>query len=374
MPIVDSISRAVQPIPNQSRQGSGWNGQPAGGQDRGLGGAAGQASAPPSWTGWGAGQQASPPPMQGPPTIAPTYQGGVTGPLPGLGGPPVAPTPAYQAMTTAKNIANMNAAPMQQSLVGDALAAYARNGVDAGHYDAQRRYLQGDYNSDIARNQNAVAGLDLSRADLGTNRQRVGLDINGRQVDRDYIGQMQGFADRTLANQLAGTQQNRDAEIRNRDWEFGGRGAWFAPARGIENQETRAAADREMDTSRIGRGERQSGWDRDLRQMDLGDQRSQLDYADLGSAERRLDLEAQNLGIARGDLDRMFQQGLEGLGYAESMSAVDLAAMLNSNNAQHGQLANQVTTDIFNYLMAQQDPIVMQIMGMAFANQSGRNP
>lgn len=312
------------------------------------------------------------PTLSGPPSMPPAPSS--PGPWRGRYGSP--PPPRYSAEAAAgKAWAQFQSAPANKALIGESLAGQKRHEIGATHFDMERGYLGGGYASDLARNANQFSALNLDRADLGSNRQRVGLDMEGRNVDRGYIGEMQGLADRSLANQLSGITQNRDAEIRDRNWDYGARGSWFTPARELRNMDTITAADRGMDDARIGRSERQAGWDRDMRQFDLGDRRSQLDYRDLGSAERRLDLEAENLGIARADLDRLFQQGLEGLGYQEAMSAVDLAAMLNSNNAQQQQLAAQTLQDAFNYMtFFAQDPTAMQVFGNMMATQSGRNP
>jgi hypothetical protein len=323
-----------------------------------------QTSPPPAWTGWNTQSSIPQSPSRPMGWSSPSYNS--------MNDPN---NPASAPARAAWDQAQFMASPSMQQLQNQTLTAWAQANLGMAGYDAQRRYMLGDYNSDMSRNNLAMQGLGLDRQDLGTNRSRVGLDINGRQVDRGYIGEMQGLADRSLANQIGTIDQNLGADIRNRNSDYTGRGAWFAPFRGIENKESTLAAGRERDMAQISRSERESGWQRDLRHLDIGDQRSQLDYQDLGSAEARLDLEAQNLGLDRGDLERGLQQGLEALGLSQNMTVIDLFSMLNSNDAQQQQLAIQIAQDAYaRFMFGSNNPGAMTPFGDGLATQQGRTP
>lgn len=279
--------------------------------------------------------------------------------------------PAYQQgmdWSMAMNGPALTANGAQRSMLDARLNQFLPASLSLG-----ARGLNEDYASNMARLGLQDSALGLDRADLGSRRSRIGLDMQGRQVDRDYIGEMRGFADRTLANDIAALNQDAATDIRNTNSDYTARGAWFAPFRGIENRETEMSRDRGIDDANIGRGEQESGWNRDMRRLALGDQGSQLDYADLGTAEKRLDLESKRLGMERTDLERILSRGLEELGLSNSLSALDLMAQLEGANGQNAEILNRIVTDAYMYggLFAN-DPAAAAALGNIYAQT--RNP
>lgn len=200
-------------------------------------------------------------------------------------------------------------------------------------FDAQSLGLQrGDLQHQYAQGNQA---LGLNNAGLGLDREDLGLDRRGNDVSRGYIGQMQGIADRALANTVGGYE--RDARIDQRDTtsDYTARGAFFAPFHSQDLDNIASRRDERITGVRLDRESSEAGWQRDLANLGLSDER-------IGIAERRLDLEAQRFGMERADLEHALNSGLAKLGLQGQINASQLAYMMDSGNAELAALGNEM--------------------------------
>lgn len=187
--------------------------------------------------------------------------------------------------------------------------------------------------------------IDLQLAGVGFDRERNELRRQGIGLDRADIGAQRGFnqrdLDMTLADALAGgvrktRQNNSDATAR---------GAWFAPMRGIRNDDIRFDTQMAGDRARL-------GYDRDTQALNSREGQLGLDEKGLDIANRELDNQAAKLGLNRDQLRATLDQGIAQLGLQGQISTNQLMNQLASGDLQHAQLIQGILQDIMSSGMA----------------------
>jgi len=221
-------------------------------------------------------------------------------------------------------------------------------------------HMYTNYNNQIAGNNLALQGVGLSRDTLGSQGARYDLDSQGNQIDRDYIGAMRGIADRSLATQMAGIDATEERSL----FDIGSKyttNSWFAPRHRAELDETSGAAQRSRDDARQGFDRGEAGYTRDLAKLGLSDQNIDLSRRDLGTAYKRLDLEAARLNLTAKEYYDALQQGIDNLGISNGFDIIELMSTLNPQ--QQAQLQHVLVGASGN----------QQLLGNSIASATG-NP
>lgn len=299
------------------------------------------------------------------PTVQPNTGQGFGGAVGrALRGPSANPQPGTGQGLAAQQQQNRQIAQQQQGNVANSIAAYTNlvygpqvaqwmqnqhqnqqmAGFDAQSLALQQQALQQQHGSNIAN-------LNLNQAGLGLDREEIGLGYRGNNVSRDFIAAVQNIADRALQNTIGGYE--RDARIDQRDTtsDYTARGAFFAPFHSQDLDNIAAQRDERITAARLDRESSEAGWQRDLRNLALDDER-------LGIAERRLDLEAQRFGLQRKDYEAALNNGLAQLGLQGQINAAQLAWMMDSGNAELAALAMEMQ----NFALSLDPQMVHRIM------------
>lgn len=273
-----------------------------------------------------------------------------------------------QAMNGGSDLARLVYGPQQTALDLEQHNLKRQQGASDGLTALSQRGLQSNFASNMARNALSQRGIGLDREGIGIQRGMLGLDREGLGVQRGYIGKMSGLADRSLEQTLGGINRNLATEQQNTTNEYGARGAYFTPFHRRDLADNYADALQARTEAAQQREGQQYGWDRDLANLGLDDRRIDLRYQDLDVGNKRLDLEAQRLGLDAKDYQTALDQGLAKLGLEGTINSAQLGAMLAGNDQQQAQLAQQMMEAA---LMYSENPLLMQILGMVTANQGG---
>jgi len=251
-------------------------------------------------------------------------------------GPPTRTTPTVQSDSFAPGTWDpIQSLISNQPRVGTGLDpattnALAMMGIVAPAAQTQsRNHLYTNYNNQIAGNNLALQGVGLSRETLGSQGARYDLDSQGNQIDRDYIGAMRGIADRSLATQMAGIDATEERSL----FDIGSKyttNSWFAPRHRAELDETSGMAERSRQDARQGFDRGEAGYTRDLAKLGLSDQNIDLSRRDLGTAYKRLDLEAARLNLTAKEYYDALQQGIHNLGLSSTFD--DIIGTMSSLN------------------------------------------
>jgi hypothetical protein len=187
--------------------------------------------------------------------------------------------------------------------------------------------------------------LDLQNQSLGFDRERNELRRQGIGFDRGDIGAQRGFNQRNLDMSLMDALAQGVRRTRSNNSEATGRGAWFAPMRGIRNDDIRFDTQMAGDQARL-------GFDKSNQALNLREQNLGLDEKSIDIANRELDAQAQKIGLSRDQLRATLDQGIAQLGLQGQISTNQLMNGLASGDLQHAQLIQGILQDIIRSGMA----------------------
>lgn len=218
---------------------------------------------------------------------------------------------------------------------------YVRNNLsnnqarDNYGFDAQSRALDEQSLRNNFSNNQASLGLDLNN--VGFDKERNGLRLQGNNLDRGQIGEQRGFAQRDLDQSLIGSMAQGVREIRGNNSNATAGGSWFSPMRGVRNNDTLFDTKLAGDKARLGYDQTISGLNNKTGHLDLDDKA-------LDISNRELDNQAAKIGLSQQQLRTTLDEGLAKLGLNGQISTNQLMYQI-----ANGDLGN---VDIVNRVMA----------------------
>lgn len=196
------------------------------------------------------------------------------------------------------------------------------------------RVLRGDYSSDMARLGIRESDLGLDRANNSLRLEGLGIDRRENESDRQYIGRLRDIAARQFSsdsNRISFEGQDQARQIKSK---YLTNGTLFAPGHRYDQGANYLRTLNDLENRSLANEEQTAGFDNRELGTRYKDERIGLSEREIGIANQRLDLMAQNLGIDRSTLARNLQVGLERLGLAGKVDAFQLLAQLGDVDSQ----------------------------------------
>lgn len=226
---------------------------------------------------------------------------------------------------------DQNNANFGQMIAGD--TGLIRNNLsnqqnrDQYGFDAQSRALDSQSLQNRFNQQNASLNLDLNN--VGFDKERNGLRLQGNGLDRGKIGEDRGFAQRDLDMTLMGQMAQGVRQIRGNNSQATANGSMFAPMVGQRNKDTLFDTKLAGDKARLGFDQTISGLNNKEGHLGLDDKAIEI-------SNRELDNQAAKIGLTRDQYRTTLDEGLAKLGLNGQISANQLMYQL-----AHGDLGNQ---------------------------------
>ena len=237
----------------------------------------------------------------------------------------------------ASALASQLSAPTLNALYAEDAMNRALSGLNSQSRALDARALRGDYSSDMARLGIKSSDLDLDRANNALRLEGLGIDRRENESDREFIGRLRDIASRQFtsdSNRISFEGQDQARQIKS---QYLTNGALFAPGHRYEQGANYLRTLNDLEGRRLANEEQMAGFDNREQGTRFKEERIGLSERELGIANQRLDLMAQNLGIDRDTLARNLQIGLERLGLAGQVDAFQLLAQTAGTNEQVGQ-------------------------------------
>lgn len=256
----------------------------------------------------------------------------------GLNNTPRTPMGTAQYTEDFNNLANSLAGPRLNALEMEAGLNQQYGAANASLNALKAAGMRSDTNYDLARLDNRNADLGIDRGLNALKLEGLGIDRRENETERDYIARLRGIAAKQFtsdSNRISFEGQDQARQIKSR---FLTGGTLFAPGHRYEQGANYLRTLNDLEGRRLSHDEQNAGFDRRHQQTLFSDQRIGLSEREVGLANQRLDLMANNLGIDRNQMIDTLNRGLEALGIQGQVDALELVARAAGIQAQRGQI------------------------------------